>query len=90
MDENYERLKARVDALELAVLAISETHRDLLPNLGMVFHREYNEAVRQESVPHVVDLTRIQSQPRPPRNRLAEKIRVEVFRRFARLFEADV
>ncbi|MFM0687318.1 hypothetical protein PQQ77_15160 [Paraburkholderia strydomiana] len=87
MDENYEKLKARVDALELAVKVIDETADNRLRDaLSVVFRREYDEALRQASQTDEINMSVVRTEPRPASNRQAESARVAVFRHFAEYF----
>ena len=89
MDLDHEELKARVEALEIALKVITENKPELLPDLQRAFQRAFDDADRLASRSNTIDMSVVRVQPPPARHPEIEKVRVDVFRGFARKYGAD-
>ncbi|MDF3116309.1 hypothetical protein KPA94_23035 [Burkholderia semiarida] len=89
-DQNYEELRARLDALELAIVTITKGDRNVLSELQAAFTAEFNLAFKKAAEVDTIDMGQVRIAPRPTRNREREQARVNELRRLGRLFGAGL
>ncbi|MCA8382517.1 hypothetical protein LGN22_26790 [Burkholderia cenocepacia] len=89
-DQNYEELRARLDALEIAVATVARLDRDLLLELQRVFTHEFQLAFKQAAQEDRIDMGQMRMAPKPTRNREREQARVNELRRLGRMFGAGL
>ncbi|MBU9373421.1 hypothetical protein KTE28_03620 [Burkholderia multivorans] len=89
-DQNYEELRARLDALELAVTTVARLDRKLMLELQQVFTREFQLAYQQAAQVDKIDMGQIRREPKPARNVDREQAKVNELRRLGRTFGAGL
>ncbi|MFP3703379.1 hypothetical protein SB783_05200 [Paraburkholderia sp. SIMBA_009] len=90
MDHEYEVLKARIDALENAVITLGRENPGIQLRLKSLFESQYREAAQKASEPETINMSTVQRYPRAPRNYGAEHAQVDVLRHLAKAFGADI